>query len=122
MPSWRRGLPLSLSEMTPDTKPMSSSFAEIKGSLDPACSYLVFEKAMGYGEEGEFQEIIEVLSQLKERVLEREIHRDEATGLILLVVKLDPEQEGRTMEEFLEIGLPEDITWYYYGKRIKSGG
>jgi hypothetical protein len=122
LPSWRRGLPLSLSEMTPDTKPMSSSFAEIKGSLDPACSYLVFEKAMGYGEEGEFQEIIEVLSQLKERVLEREIHRDEATGLILLVVKLDPEQEGRTMEEFLEIGLPEDITWYYYGKRIKSGG
>ena len=113
-------MPPSLSEMTPDTKPMSSSFAEIKGSLDPACSYLVFEKAIGYGDTKEFQEITEVLSQLKERVLEREVHRDETTGLILLVVKLDPEREDKTMEEFLEIGLPEDITWYYYGKRINS--
>ena len=108
--------------MTSDTKTMSSSFAQIKGSLDPACSYLVFEKAIGYGEEGEFQEITEALLQLKERVLEREFHRDETTGLLLLVVKLDPEREDRTMEKFLEIGLPEDITWYYYGKRIKSRG
>ena len=122
MLSWRRGLAPSLSKMTSDTKPMSLSFAEIKGSLDPACSYLVFEKAIGYGEGGEFQEITEVLSQLKERVLEREFHRDETTGLLLLVVKLDPEQEDKTMEELLEIGLPEDISFYYYRKRIKSRG
>ena len=77
---------------------------------------------MGSGKEEEFREISEALSRLKERVLEREVHRDEAAGLLLLVVKLDPEQEDKTMEEFLEIELPEDITCYYYGKRIKGRG
>jgi hypothetical protein len=48
------------------------------------------------------------------------MHRDEVRGLLLLVVKLEPEQEDETMQEFLEIGLPKDITFYYYGKRIKS--
>ena len=33
---------------------------------------------------------------------------------------LEPEQADKTMQEFLEIGLPKDITFYYYGKQIKS--
>jgi len=47
--------------MNPDVKPISSNFAEIKRSLDPSCSYLVFETAMGSGKEGGFQEITEAL-------------------------------------------------------------
>ncbi|MGW8207981.1 MAG: hypothetical protein ACWGO2_03140 [Syntrophobacteria bacterium] len=77
---------------------------------------------MGSAKGGGFQEITEALSRLKERVLEREVYRDETTGLILLVVKVEPEQEDKTMQELLEIGLPKDITFYYYGKLIKSKG
>ncbi len=77
---------------------------------------------MGSAKGGGFQEITEALSLLKERVLEREVYRDETTGLILLVVKVEPEQEDKTMQELLEIGLPKDITFYYYGKLIKSKG
>jgi regulator of sirC expression with transglutaminase-like and TPR domain len=108
--------------MNPDVKTVSSSFAEIKRSLDPSFSYLVFEKAMGFSNEAEFPEVTQVLSRLKKRVLGREIHCDEARGLLLLVVKLEPEQADKTMQEFLAIGLPKDITFYYYGKPIKSGG
>jgi len=122
LPSWRRGSPPSRSDMNPDVEPISSNFAEIKRSLDLSCSYLVFETAMGSGKEGGFQEITEALSRLKERVLEREVHRDETTGLLLLVVKVEPEQEDKTMQELLEIGLPKDITFYYYSKRIKRRG
>ena len=108
--------------MNPDTKPNSSNFEEIKRSLDPLCSYLVFEKAMGSSEKGEFPEVSQLLTRFKRRVLGREIHRDEARGLLLLVVKLEPEPTDKAMQEFFEIGLPKDITFYYYGKPIKSGG
>ena len=77
---------------------------------------------MGSGKQEGFQEITEALSRLQEGVLEREVHRDETTGLLMLVVKLEPEQEDKTMQELLEIGLPKDITFYYYGKLIKSKG
>jgi hypothetical protein len=120
LPLWRRGLLPFQSDMNPDVKTVSSSFAEIKRSLDQSFSYLVFEKAMGSSNEGEFPEVTQVLSRLKKRILEREMHRDEVRGLLLLVVKLEPEQEDKTMQEFLEIGLPKDITFYYYGKLIKS--
>jgi hypothetical protein len=38
------------------------------------------------------------------------------------VVKVETEQEDKTMQELLEIGLPKDITFYYYSKLIKSKG
>jgi hypothetical protein len=103
-----------------DFKPISSSFTEIKRSLDPLSSYLVFEKTIGSGKEEAFPEVTQVLEHLKKRVSELKLHRDETRGLVLLVAKLEPEGVDEIMQEFLEIGLPKDITFYYYGKRVES--
>jgi hypothetical protein len=108
--------------MNPDTKLSSSNFEEIKRGLDPSYSYLVFEKAIGSRDEVEFPEVTQLLTRLKKRVLGREIHRDQVRGLLLLVVKLEPEPADNTVQEFLEIGLPKEITFYYYGNRIKHTG
>lgn len=100
--------------------PISSSFEEIKKSLDLACSYMIFEKDAGSMERGEFQEIMVVLSRLKKWTLEQEIHCDEARGRLLLVVKLEPNQTDKIIQEFLNIRLPKDITFYVYGSHPKE--
>ena len=106
--------------MNPDNKPISLSFVEIKKSLDPACSYMIFETAVGSRGGGEFREIIDVLSRLKKGVLKREVHHDESRGCLLLVVKLDTNQTDKIIQKFLNFRLPEDITFYVYGTRLKE--
>ena len=107
-------------DMEPDNKPISLSFVEIKKSLDPACSYMIFETALGSREGGGFREIIDVLSRLKKGVLKQEVHHDESRGCLLLVVKLDSNQTDKIIQKFLEFRLPEDITFYVYGTRLKE--
>jgi hypothetical protein len=77
--------------MNPDNKPISLSFVEIKKSLDPACSYMIFETAVGSRESGEFREIIDVLSRLKKGVLKQEVHHDESRGYHLLCLWHSPQ-------------------------------
>lgn len=110
----------SQSNMNPDNKPISLSFVEIKKSLDPACSYMIFETAVGSREGGEFREIIDVLSRLKKGVLKQEVHHDESRGCLLLVVKLDSNQTDKIIQKFLNFRLPEDIIFYVYGTRLKE--
>ena len=98
-----------------------SSLAEIKQTLDPAYSYIVFEKAAGTGKRVEFKEIIQVLSLFKRGILEQEIHRDEGRERLLLVVKIAPEEMNKIKEELLKIRLAEDITFYIYGSHPGNG-
>jgi len=108
-------------KMAESNNPHDSILAKIKQTLDPAYSYIVFEKAAGTGKSDEFNEIIPVLSLFKRGILEQEIHRDEARGRLLLVVKVAPKEINNIKEEFLKIKLPEDITFYLYGSHPGSG-
>jgi len=40
-----------------DNKSISSRFTEIKQSLDPACSYVIFERAIEFNENRDFPKL-----------------------------------------------------------------
>lgn len=96
-------------------KPYSRVFENIKQTLDPAYSYLIFEKAVtSYGED-EFSEIFNALSKLNLENFEWKIHHDKVKEVALLVVKVDPDRPDKILEKFLGMGIPKDITFYSYG-------
>lgn len=101
--------------MTPSRKPVSSRFEEIKRAFDPAFSYVIFEKITDSSERSEFREVFDAIEHLDLGFHERKVFRDEARGRLLLVIKFHPDRTDRIMEEFMNIGLPEDITFYAYG-------
>jgi hypothetical protein len=97
----------------------SPVFEKIKRTLDSAYSYVIFEKFEGSPEEDEFQEVFDVISRLKLGIFEWKIHHDKTRGVAILVVKVDPCRTDNILEEFLNMGIPKDITFYSFGSRIE---
>lgn len=95
----------------------SQVFKKIKSSLDPAYSYLIFERAFSSKNDDRFQIIIDGISHLNFGIFESRIHHDKNLGLSLLVVRIDPGRADNIMQEVLNIGMPNDIIFYSYGSR-----
>jgi len=58
LPSWKRDSPPFQNNMDlADNKSISSRFTEIKQSLDPACSYVIFERAIEFNENRDFPKL-----------------------------------------------------------------
>lgn len=104
--------------MAQNVRPVASSLEKIKRRLDPAYSYMIFEKSAGSSEKTHFKQVVDILIRLDASVHERELFQDEARGTLLLVVKFDPGPTDKIMQEFLSVGLPEDITFYAYGSHL----
>lgn len=92
---------------------------KIKRTLDPAYSYVIFEKSSGSTDEDEFQGVFDVISRLKLGIFERKIYYDKTNGVAILVVKIDPGRTDKILEEFINMGIPKDITFYSFGSRIE---
>ena len=105
--------------MNPRRKLNSPVLEKIKRTLDPAYSYVIFEKSSGSTDEDEFQEVFGVISRLKLGIFEWKIHYDKTKGVAILVVKIDPGRTDKILEEFMNIGIPKDITFYSFGSRIE---
>jgi len=101
--------------MTGTAKPHSISLEKVKRGLDPACSYMIFERSTQASAQDAFRVVVEALSRMDFGFYERQVLRDEAGGRLLLLVKFGPGRIDDTMQEFLNIGLPKDITFYAYG-------
>lgn len=120
MPSWKRVYQSFQSDMNIDKKIIHLSLAEVKRNLDPALSYMVFERDMCLKEANDFSEVIEALSRLRRGELEWELYSDELSGKDFLVVKVEPGQDKLIMDEIIDTGLPEDLTCFLYrgGTRV----
>ena len=105
--------------MKPRRKLNSPVLEKIKRTLDPAYSYVIFEKSSGSTDEDEFQGVFDVISRLKLGIFERKIHYDKTNGVAILVVKIDPGRTDKILEEFINMGIPKDITFYSFGSRIE---
>jgi hypothetical protein len=105
--------------MNVSSKLNSPVFEKIKRTLDPAYSYVIFEKSDGSADEEEFQEIFDVISRLKLGFFEWRIHHDKIRNVAILVVKIDPGRTDKILEEFINIGIPNEFTFYSFGNRIK---
>jgi hypothetical protein len=104
--------------VTESFKPIPCNFEEIKRHLDPAYGYMIFEKPSESGEKPEFQQIFDILLRLDLSIHEWKCFRDEARGISLLVVRFDPGRTNRIVHEFLNLGLPEGITFYAYDSPV----
>jgi hypothetical protein len=96
----------------------SPVFEKIKRSLDPAYSYLIFEKAFLSGDNDVFRSIIDGIRQLDLGIFDSKIHHDKTLGLSLLVVKIDPRRADNIMQDILNIGIPNDMNFFSYGSLI----
>ena len=101
--------------MTVGAKADPLTFEKIKRGLDPDYSYMVFERHTEANTENAFQEVFQALMNMDFGFYERQVLRDKARGRLLLIIKFAPGRTDNIMQAFLNVGLPEDITFYAYG-------
>ncbi|MBW2604153.1 MAG: hypothetical protein JRE28_07540 [Deltaproteobacteria bacterium] len=106
--------------MKAGTQHNSPGIEKIKQALDPSCSYVIFEKASESADQEKFREIFDTFSVLNLEASEWKIYHDNSTGLALLVIKVDPENTDKILQDVLTIGLPNDMTCYSYGRCMKG--
>jgi len=108
------------SDMGSGKKVIHLSFTEVKRNLNPAFSYMVFERSTGSDESWDFSYVFRILSRLKRKAVENKIYQDQTTGSRLLIVKMEPKETEGIMQEIFEIGLPKDFTYYVYWSLLKD--
>jgi hypothetical protein len=104
--------------METERKHNSLALGKIKRTLDPAYSYVIFEKTSVSANEEKFQEIFDAISRLKLAILDWKIHHDRVERIALLVVKVNPGRTDKILEEFVNAGMPKDIIFYSFGSRV----
>jgi hypothetical protein len=104
--------------MKKTSKQHSPVFEKIKRSLDPAYSYLIFEKAFLSIDNDVFQGIIDGIRHLNLEIFDSKIHHDKNLGLSLLVIRIDPRRADNIMQDVLNIEIPDDMTFFSYGSLI----
>ncbi len=104
--------------MKKTSKPQSPVFEKIKRSLDPAYSYLIFEKVFTSVDKDVFHNIIHSIARLNLGFFDSKIHHDKHLGLSLLVVRVDPNRADHIMQDVLNAGIPDDMTFFSYGSLI----
>ena len=103
--------------MVESPKAAPSTFETIRRKLDPAYSYMIFEKHAGASDESEFQHVADVLRRLELCVQSVEYLLDDAEEKLLLVVRFAPGRADEILFELMKEGLPKDVTLYAYGSR-----
>lgn len=103
--------------MKAESKHNSPVLEEIKRSLDPAYSYMIFEKDSSPMDNEVFQDILDGISHLNLGMFESNIHLDKKLGRSLLVVRVDPNRTDKILQTLINIGMPNNVTFYSYGSR-----
>jgi hypothetical protein len=106
--------------MRKDDHSFSANFDEIKENLDPAFSYLIFEKAGDEENDNDFEEIVSILASFKKSIINHDVYRDSSGRRGLLVIQLRPRQKNMLASEIVKIRLPKNIITYIYGRCPKQ--
>jgi hypothetical protein len=96
------------------------SWAEIKGRLDPAWSYVVIETAAMTPAADVFRTIATVLEGHAVGIRSQEICRESASGKLLLLVQLDPNKAEAVKDVLLDPRLPPSVTVYFYNHSLRG--
>ncbi len=97
----------------------SATLEEIKRDLDPAFSYILFEKD-GPADKEVLKDLFTVLDRLGLPLLELNTFQDRSRGKVLLVARFEAGRMETIMEEIIGAGLPEDIVFYGYGSSLSG--
>ncbi len=94
--------------------PSSATLEKIKQELDPAFSYVIFEKD-GTADKNTWIELYASLGGLNLPVLELKTFEDVSRKKVLLVARLEAGRTDAIMEEMIAARLPNEIVFYVYG-------
>ena len=100
--------------MTQDLSTGACSWAEIKGGLDPAWSYVVVEASSVAAHGAVFEAIGALLANHADGIRSREICRDTASGNYLMLVQVDPARTEAVRRSLLGPRLPPSVTVFIY--------
>lgn len=106
-------MPASRSD-TREGLPVSATLEKIKRGLDPAFSYVIFEKD-GRSEKNTWIELYASLGGLNLPVLELKTFEDLSRGKMLLVARFEAGRTDAIMEEMIGARIPNDVVFYVYG-------
>ena len=97
-----------------------ASFKEIKTSLDPAFSYLIFKSALKDENDINFDDIENRIECFRNGVVEEKIFYDEAAEENFLVIKLNSDVRDGCIQEFSMLNLPKGVTIYIFSNSQQS--
>jgi hypothetical protein len=95
-----------------------SGLAKIRQRFDPAYSYMVFVRKARRDVPAQFREVTLLFNSLKIPTVEQEVHENIDSGNIALVVKLDPGEAAKISQELVNISIPSDLTYIFYGSQF----
>jgi hypothetical protein len=93
-----------------------SSIAEIKRGMDPAFSYIIFEKIAGPGRDGGFSDIERIISGFPDLKRQWRLYQDQSAGKILLVVRMGQKTVEPVLEKLLACELCRDVSFSVYNR------
>jgi hypothetical protein len=94
------------------------NFDAIRKKLDPAFSYIIFER---HEDSDPVGDLTALLGRLGIPALETRVHRNKVTGACILVAKLDPAKADDISREYVSVNLPDNVSYLFYDSLIRSG-
>ncbi len=94
----------------------------IRQHFDPCYRYLVFTRKSAAPEERAFSDVLGLIDPESSAVVGQDFHRDKGSGLIALVLKLQPHVRSSMIQDLVGGGLPDDIVFYIYESHDRGCG
>ena len=101
-------------------KIISADLGQIKQNMDPAFTYLVFERKNIGCPENFFPEITKTLAELYKIEFDMQAYLDVIRNTVWLVLKTVPAAGEILKASFLTINFPKDIIFYVFDSKINS--
>lgn len=86
----------------------------IRQEFDPCFRYMVLTRESAGAEEHAFSDVLALIDSDRSAVVDRSFYRDKGSGLIALVLKLQPNVRSSIMQSLVGGGFPPDIVFYIY--------
>jgi hypothetical protein len=90
------------------------TWADIKGRLDPAWSYVVIETSAATPSADIFSTVTALLAEHAAGIKTQEICRETSSGKLLMLVQIDPAQTDAVKRKLLDPKLPPTATVFFY--------
>jgi len=90
------------------------SWADIKGRLDPAWSYVVIETTAVTPNADVFRTVTALLAEHAAGIKAQEICRETSSGKLLMMVQIAPELTDVVKLKLLDPRLPPSVTVFFY--------
>ena len=99
-------------------EPLQISFEVFKKGLDPAAGYVIAEKQAGTSGEKELTDFDRLVSVLKKSIQSKHLIYDPSSGKTILVLKLNPNVDSRSLWHALPGDILKNTRVYLYSMRL----